>query len=210
MRELMDRILELPRKQKIGILAGLIIVVLALDYFILYSGQSDQISRLREDIENTRNERDKKKKLAANLPKLQQQLQELDGMLREAVAQLPDRKEIPDLLSSISTKAREAGLEILVFRPKAENLQEFYAEIPVDIVVRGGFHNVVSFFDEVGKLSRLVNIQNIEIKNPQAKDDQLLVDTSTMTTTFRFLDEAERKKAAEEKAKAAKAAKEKK
>ncbi len=210
MKEFMDRIINLPRQRKIGILAALIIIILALDYLFLYSPRSYQISTLMEDIENARNERDKKKKLAANLPKLQQQLQELDGRLREAEAQLPDRKEIPDLLSSISTQAREAGLEILVFRPKAENLQEFYAEIPVDIVVRGGFHNVVTFFDEVGRLSRLVNMQNIEIKNPRAKDDQLSVDTSTVATTFRFLDEGERKKVAEEKAKAAKAAKEKK
>lgn len=204
MNDLIDRILGLPKQQKIGVLAGIIIALLALDYFFLYSPQSDQISKLREDIENTRSERDKKKKLVADIPKLEQQQRNLDGMLKEAVAQLPDRKEIPDLLSSISTKAREAGLEIMIFRPKAENLQEFYAEIPVDIVVKGGFHNVVTFFDEVGRLSRLVNIQNIEVRNPQTKDDQVSVETSTQATTFRFLDEAERKKVAEEKAKAAK------
>ena len=119
------------------------------------------------------------------------------------MAQLPDRKEIPDLLSSLSTKAREAGLEILLFRPRAENFQEFYAERPVDIVVRGGFFNAVTFFDEVGKLNRLVNIDNIDLKNPKVGGDQVALEISTLATTYRFLDEAERKKVAEEKAKAA-------
>lgn len=204
MKDLINRIFELSRRQRIGILAGIIILFLALDYSLLYSPQSDQISRLIEDIENTRKQRGKIKRLAANMPKLQQQLRESDAMLKEAVAKLPDRKEIPDLLSSISAKATEAGLEILIFRPRAENFQEFYAEIPVDIVVRGGFHNVVAFFDEVGKLRRLVNIQNIEIKIPQTRNDQLSVETSTRATTFRFLDEKERKKVAAEKARAAK------
>ena len=200
MKELLDRILNLPQKQKLGIMAGLIVALLLLDYFLLYAPRSDEISKLAQEIENNRNERDKKKKEVANIPKLKEQMRQLDGMLKEAVAQLPDRKEIPDLLGSISNKVKESGLDILLFRPRAENVQEFYAEIPVDIVVRGGFHNVVTFFDEVGRLSRLVNINNIELRNPKANDDQVIMEASTLATTFRFLDDAERAKKAAEKA----------
>lgn len=204
MKELLDRILALPRQQRIGILAGLIVAFLALDYFFLYSPQSLTISQLTENIGNMQKERDKKKQLVANLPKLEQQLKELDGRLKQAVAQLPDQKEIPDLLSSISSKARESGLEILNFRPRGENPQDFYSEIPVDVVVRGGFHELVAFFDEVGRLHRLVNIRNIEIRNPKVQGERVSLDATTLATTFRFLDEAERKKIAERKAKAAK------
>jgi len=204
MKELLDRILALPRQQRIGILAGLIIGLLALDYFFLYSPQSLTISQLTENIGKIQQERDKKKQLVANLPKLEQQLKELDGRLRQAVAQLPDQKEIPDLLSNISSKARESGLEIMIFRPRAENPQDFYSEIPVDVVVRGGFHELVAFFDEVGRLNRLVNIRNIEIRNPKVQGERVSLDATTLATTFRFLDETERKKIAERKAKAAK------
>jgi len=207
LKELLDRILDLPRQQKIGVLAGLIVAILLLDYFLFYSPRSDEISKLTQEVENQRNERDKKKKEAANIPKLKEQMAQLDGMLKEAVAQLPDRKEIPDLLSSISNKVRESGLDILIFRPRAENIQEFYAEIPVDIVVRGGFHNVATFFDEVGRLNRLVNIANIELRNPKASGDQVIMEVSTVATTFRFLDEAERGKIAAERAAKEKAAK---
>ena len=206
MKEL-NRILDLPQQQKLGVLAGLIIAVLLLDYFLLYSPQSDEISGLTQEIENSRNVRDKKKKEAANIPKLKEQMAQLDGMLKEAVAQLPDRKELPDLLSSISNKVKESGLDILIFRPRAENIQEFYAEIPVDIVVRGGFHNVATFFDEVGRLNRLVNIANIELRNPKANEDQVIMEVSTIATTFRFLDDAERGKIAAERAAKEKAAK---
>lgn len=205
MNDLLDRILGLPRQQKIGVLAGLIIALLALDYFFLYAPQSLKSAQLAQNIENGQQERDKKRKLTANLPKLELQLKELDGMLKLAVAQLPERKEIPDLLSSVSSKAREAGLEILIFRPRGENLQEFYAEIPVDIVVRGGFHELVTFFDEVGQLNRLVNMQNIEMRNPKVQGERVSLDASTLATTYRFLVEEERKRAAADRAKAAKA-----
>jgi type IV pilus assembly protein PilO len=202
-KQLLTQILTLPRQQKIGILVGLIIFILVIGYFYVYLPGDDKATKLAEEITAVRGDRDKKKALSANLPRLQKELQEWDAKLKAAVAQLPDRKEIPDLLSSLSTKAREAGLEILLFRPRAENFQEFYAEIPVDIVVRGGFFNAVTFFDEVGKLNRLVNIDNIDLKNPKVGGDQVALEISTLTTTYRFLDEAEQKKVAEEKAKAA-------
>ena len=204
MKEFLDRILELPQRQKVGLLAGLIVLLFVFDYFFFYTRFSFQIEELVQGVAAARKELDRKKTLVANLPQLREQLQLLNGMHKEAIAQLPDRKEIPDLLTSISNKAREAGLDILLFRPRGENPQEFYAEIPVDVVVRGGFHDVVSFFDEVGRLSRLVNINNIEMKNPKINQDRMIIDTSTLVTAFRSLDEAERAQIA-----AAKAAKEK-
>jgi type IV pilus assembly protein PilO len=200
---LITQILRLPRQQKVGILAGLILLLLVVSYFYVYLPGGEKVTRLTEETGSVRGDRDRKRVLSANLPKLQKELRDWDAKLKIAVAQLPDRKEIPDLLSSLSTKARESGLEIVLFRPRAENFQEFYAEIPVDIVVRGGFFNAATFFDEVGKLNRLVSIDNIDLKNPKVGSDQVVLEISTLATTYRFLDEAERKKVAEEKAKAA-------
>ena len=207
MNNLIENILARPKAQKIGILAATVILLSALFYTYIYSAQSQEIAKLTESTESALNEKKIKQQKVANLPKLQQELLSMEVKLKEAVAQLPDRKEIPDLLSSLSTKAREAGLEILLFRPRPENLQEFYAAIPVDIVVRGGFYNAVMFFDDVGKLSRIVNIDNIELRNPKINGDQVILDISNLATTYRFLDETERKKMAEEKAKAAQAKK---
>jgi type IV pilus assembly protein PilO len=204
MNNLLDQILNRPRPQKFGILAGAIVLLVALGFFYIYQPTADQISRLAEEANRVREDRDKKQKIAANMAKLERDLKDWDNKLKMVVAQLPDSREIPDLLSNISTKAREAGLEIILFRPRAENYKDFYAEIPVDIVVRGGFSSAVMFFDEVGKFNRLVNIDNIDFKNPKINGDQVGLEISTLATTYRFLDEGERKKVAQEKAKAAK------
>ena len=202
MNQFIATLLNRPRPQKIAMLAGAILFLLMLDYFYVYSPHAEQLDRLTEEITNVRSDRDRKKMIAANLPRLQTNLHQSDLKLKTAVAQLPNGKEIPELLSKLSTKAKEAGLEILLFRPRAEVFQDFYAEIPVDIVVRGGFSNALIFFDEVGKLDRPVNIDNIDVKNPKVSGTQVELEIATLATTYRFLDEAERKKAAEEKAKA--------
>ena len=124
--------------------------------------------------------------------------------LKKAVAQLPNQKQIADLLTNISAKAQQSGLDVLLFRPRPETFQEFYAEVPVDITVKGNFYNTLSFFDEFGRLNRLVNIDHIGFKNPTVGGDNIILETTSVATAFRFLNDAERKKVAEEKAKAAK------
>ena len=204
MNDLLDKILDRSKAQKIAILAVIVILLAALDYSFLFDPHANEIAQLTESVEIARNERDKKRQQAANLPRLQKELSELDVKLKKAVAQLPNKKEMDELLRTIATKAQESGLEVLLFRPRGENYQDFYAEVPLDITVKGNFHNAVSFFDEVGRLNRLINIDNIGFKNPVIAGDQVTLETTSVATAFRFLDEAERKKIADEKAKAAK------
>jgi type IV pilus assembly protein PilO len=203
----LEKILDRPKGQKLGILVGLIILLSAAFYSFVYSPQADEVAKLNESIEAARNEKSIKQKRAANLPKLQQELGELDLRLKEAIAQLPSKKEIADLLSSVAAKAQESGLDINLFRPKPESYKDFYAEIPVDINIKGTFHNVIIFFDAIGRLTRLINIDNVGFKNPKVTGEQMVLEFTTTATTYRFLEEAERKKIAEEKAKALKAKK---
>ena len=205
MNELLDNILERPAAQKVGILSVTVILAAALFYSFLYSPRADELAKLSDSVEIARNEKMVKTQKAANLARLRKDLQQLDAALKLAVAQLPDKKEIAELLSGISAKAQEAGLDVLLFRPRAEAFQEFYAEVPVDITVKGSFHNTVSFFEEVGRLNRLINIDNIGFKGPTTANDNVLLETTSVATAFRFLDEAERKKVAAEREKAAKA-----
>ncbi|HEX9788162.1 MAG TPA: type 4a pilus biogenesis protein PilO [Candidatus Binatia bacterium] len=205
MNELLDNILERPGVQKVGILGVTTILIVALYYSFLYGPRADEIAKLADSVEIARNEKMVKTQRSANLARLRKDLRQLDVELKMAVAQLPDKREIAELLSGISAKAQQVGLDVLLFRPRPETFQDFYAEVPVDIIVKGSFHNTVSFFDEVGRLNRLVNIDNIGFKNPTAAGDNILLETTSVATAFRFLDEAERKKVAEDKAKAAKA-----
>jgi type IV pilus assembly protein PilO len=205
LNELLDNLLERPGKQKLAILAVIVVLLGALYYSFLYAPRAEELAKLADSIEIAQNEKRIKTQKSANLVRLRKDLQDLDAELKRAVAQLPEKREIPELLSNISSKARQAGLEVLLFRPRPEAFQEFYAEVPVDITVKGNFHNTVSFFDEVGRMNRLININNIGFKNPAVNGDNILLETTSVATAFRFLDEAERKKVAEEKAKAAKA-----
>jgi type IV pilus assembly protein PilO len=204
LNQLLDQILDRPQWQRVAILVGVVMLIIAGYHTAFYGLRDEEITRLAENVDSARNEKAKKQQQAANLPKLRMELKELEIQLKEAIEQLPNKKQVAELLRSISTKAQESGLQILLFRPRAENYQDFYAEIPVDITVKGNFQSAINFFDHVGRLNRLINIDNIGFKNPTIAGDRVTVETTSVATAFRFLDEAERKKIAEQKAKAAK------
>ena len=86
-------------------------------------------------------------------------------------------------------------MEIVLFRQRPETFEDFYAEVPVDMLVRGSFFEVESFFSRVSHLQRIVNIKNIAIKAPQLiPEAPVRLETSCSATTFRFLNEEERER----------------
>jgi type IV pilus assembly protein PilO len=110
--------------------------------------------------------------------------------------------EIADLLSNIADRARAVGLDLKIFRQKPEAYSEFYADVPVQMEMRGTYHELAAFMDRVKRLDRIVNVADIQLKQPRVEGDVVLLTASCTATTFRFLDEQERKTRAEQQQKA--------
>jgi len=190
---------NLEPSRKIAIAIGVPLLVLLAYWFLVVSPRMSRTSQLAAHIEEMEQERDKKKFEAERMPERQKEVDALDKQLKFALTRLPDEKEIPELLSSISNLGRDSGLEILVFRQMPEGYQEFYAEVPVEMSVRGNYHQVAQFLDRVGKLDRIVNVSSIALKAPKNVDESVQLDVNSRITTFRFLSEAERQRLIKEK-----------
>ena len=120
MNELFDRDMDMPVRQRVLLLVGSVFLLFFLYGYMLYLPRNAEIDEKQENLVALEQDRDRKLALVSNLPQLRQEVADLNAALKEAVAQLPDTKEIPDLLSGISAVARESGLEIQQFRQKAE------------------------------------------------------------------------------------------
>jgi len=202
MNELLDRILDMPVRQRVLLLVAIVFLVFGGYAYLIYWPRGDEIADKEQTVEQLRQDRDRKAALVANLAQAKQEVADLNAALKQAIAQLPDTKEIPDLLSGISAVARESGLEIQQFKQKPEVYQDFYAEVPVEILVRGPYWQVESFFQRVSDLTRIVNVSDIGVKAPTLIDsDPVKLQTSCSATTFRFLDEEERARIAKEREK---------
>jgi type IV pilus assembly protein PilO len=199
MMDLIDRLFDLPPRQRVMWLVGGMAFLFFLYAYFLFWPRSAAIAEKEQQVAQLTVERTRKTAMVANLERTREEVARLDGDLKQAIAQLPDTKEIPDLLSTVSSLAREAGLEIIQFKQRPEQYQEFYAAVPVDILVRGSFHQVASFFDQVGRMARIVNVTDVSMKSPQRPQGDIVpLDTSCAAVTYRFLDEAERERLAKQ------------
>lgn len=201
MNDLLERLFALDRQRRLLAYAGVLVAVGFLFWYLLYSPAAAALAAQAEKVETLRQDAAKKTRLASRLEEYRQEVKELDAQLRKALAQLPDQKEIPDLLSTVSSLGRESGLEILLFRQRPEIYQDFYAEVPVEMLMRGAYVQVTRFLGKVGALDRIVNVNDISMKTPVIRDERMVIDTSCTAVTFRFLSEEERARIAAEKAK---------
>lgn len=200
MNDLLERLFELEPSRRAIVYGVLLLVVGVLFWRFFYSPNAVIITERTERFEALELESKKKTAMAARLEEFRARVKELDAQLAKAIAQLPDEKEIPDLLSTVSSLGRESGLEIVLFRQKPEVLQEFYAEVPVEMLMRGSYRQVGDFVEAVGELNRIVNVGNISMRNPVIREDLVSIDTACTAVTFRFLSEEERARIAVEKA----------
>ena len=192
MHPVVENFVERPLSQQIMIWVGSIAVIGLLWWVYFYSPKLEEFTKLEEDRDRLETQVSHEQRLARNLPRFRKEVKELDIKLKGALKELPDKKEIPDLLTKVSRLARDAGLEVQLFKPKPVAIREFYEEVPVDIAVQGGFHQVATFFDEVGHLSRIVNIQKIAMDEPKVSDESVQVTVNCNATTFRYLQDHER------------------
>ena len=181
------KIEELSKVQRILIFSGVFIAIIAIFVFLLYKPKLQQISIQKNKLDKLEEKLEVAKKNAADLKKFQQKMQEAEVQFKTAMRALPEKEEIPSLLTSISRSGQDVGLEFLSFEPKSEVRKEFYAEIPVAMQVKGGYHDLAIFFDKVARLSRIVNIKNIEMG--RAKDSTDL-NTKCTAVTYKFVEPA--------------------
>ena len=203
---MLDQFFDLPLSRRVLIYGLLILLSVALYYFLLHLPSSDSIVEKQTKIDTLEAE---KVKLLATLKgrgALKAEIEKTEAQFKEVTKQLPESKEIPDLLRQVSNMGRDSGLEITLFRQQGENIKELYADVPVEMAVRGGYHQLALFFEKVRQLDRIVNISDIGMKNPQMREGRLQVEASFSATTYRFLTAEEQAQIAKQKEEAKKKA----
>lgn len=173
-------------KAKIAILVAALIIPALLFYFFVFDPKTKEQKELRAGIEKTRAEIVKARSAIKRWPEVQKELEEVKARFEETVVKLPKTQEIPHLLRSISDLGRAVGLEFMSFAPGQEKPQDFYAEIPINMVLRGPYHSVGAFLDRVSKLERIVTAETIKMGGAKPEAGEILLNSNCQLVTYRY------------------------
>ena len=183
-----ESIVKLPTSRKILLLAVLVAVMTGLYFYLIYWPNLELLKQKKAEMGVLETQVRELREVAQNMERFKAEAAKLREELRVAITQLPTSKEIPSLLSAISQLGKDSGLEFLLFKPTGEVSKDFYAEIPVEIRVKGTYNNVAIFFDKVGKLPRIVNISEVGMDGAKEAIGRWEITTACTATTFKFIE----------------------
>lgn len=183
-QSIIDKIERIKLPIRILIFVGVLGVLFAVYFFLFYQPKMNEINTLNDKIEELENKIRIAKIKSKKIKRLEREHKEVMAKFQQALKLLPEKKEIPSLLTTISQLGKDSNLEFRIFKPMDEKTKTFYIEIPVSMEVTGTYHNVAMFFDKVGKMDRIVNILNVSMRPVENLSNVL--NTKCDAITYRF------------------------
>ena len=137
-----DTIANLSPGRKLLLLLLIVALFIGGYWYVVYKGQARDIRRLQNDLSNKQAKLNENEAIARNLPRFKEEAKKLNLQLAKVVQQLPNSREIPNLLQTISNLGSLNGLEVVYVKPQNDVDKGFYAEVPISIKVKGGYHEL--------------------------------------------------------------------
>ena len=195
MAAILDKIEDFSVKQRAIAAAVLLVAFLGVFYQYVYKPKTAEITRVTAQLSEVNSELQDLRAIQKKLGEFKGMVVELEAQLVEAQEQLPRKRDIPTLLNDISEMGRESGLEFQSFRPAAEQVQGFYAVVPINLKIEGPFHSVVTFLDKISHYPRIIKVLTFDLapSSRSAKDDEegkpLMLRSSVKAATYRYLEQ---------------------
>lgn len=182
------RIGSWPALPKLLVLAAVLVLAVGAGYWFDWQNQLADIEAAQNKETELRNTFIEKKKVAIDLEAYRQQLGDIEKSFGALLRQLPGKSEMDALLTDINQAGLGRGLQFELFKPATtETAADFYAELPINIRITGGYHDIGAFASDVAKLSRIVLLNDVTLT--PGKDGGLAMDA--VAKTYRYLDEDE-------------------
>lgn len=198
---LFERIGKLTRLHRLIICLVTFLVIGGSYYYFVFIPKNKVLSAARTELKSQEDKLVSFKKKARSLAKYEKKMAEIQEKFDIAMQELPDKKELPSLLTGVSKAGTKAGLEFLLFQPAPVVNREFYKEIPLSMTVEGSYHQVADFFFQVSGLNRIVNIQNMSMAVAGKTPGKVQMKCSAVTYMFADPGEAKGKKGKRKKGK---------
>lgn len=189
---------KFPKKYRIALIIALDLLILAGSYFLIFASQFEQKNRLAAEISTAQQELNKLIAVKNNIEKTRREYAELKANLQDVLRQMPEEKEVPNLLRQVSFTAQETKTRIKYFAPKDVQVREFYAELPFEIKYNGPYHNIGYFFDGVRKMERIIHIASFSLESKGARE-KVVLEGSCVAKTYIYVKEAPKDKTKDKK-----------
>lgn len=179
---------EWPPVVKAVAILILCILIWAASYWFIIKEKQQSLAALEQQEMALKKKFEKKQAVASNLEAHKQQMNEIKNSFSLMLEQLPQQNEVADLLIDISRTGLINGLEFQLFMPEAERPIDFYAELPIAMVVTGSYHQLGTFVSGIAALPRIVTLHDFSMSPLKSEDGSDKMTMSVTAKTYRYFD----------------------
>ncbi|MFO7838776.1 MAG: type 4a pilus biogenesis protein PilO [Desulfosalsimonadaceae bacterium] len=179
-----QKIGQLSRMQRILISAGTVVLIIGVFVYFFCMPKLQKIDSLQGQIKSLEKALQETKLKASKLEEYREKMEAARAKFTIVSRALPLNNEVPSLLTGISQAGKDSGLSFLLFEPRAEKKQNFYAEIPINMQMSGKYHEVGEFFDRIAGMSRIVNVKHFRLNSGKDAPTKLNIDCTAKTYKF--------------------------
>jgi type IV pilus assembly protein PilO len=158
-----NKLSRMSKGQKLFIVIGLNIILFVFLFFFLINPLLDTKKKLTNDYQVVKKDLDKMVDIKNNMEKYRKEYAQMKEVLGDILRQLPESKDIPNLLRNVSTIGTETRVKVTYFEPGTVQNKDFYGEFPFKFKFAGPFHNIGYFFDGIRKMERVIDIRNFTL-----------------------------------------------
>ena len=148
-----------------------------------YPNQQERVNALKAVYEKKSTDLARARTTVADLPRFEAEYGQLHEQWMLAAELLPTDKDLPTLLRKISLSGQQTGVTFMMFRPNPPRAETYYSEMPVSVIVQGGYHQVGSFLAELANLRRIVTVSDMRLKGMTKADDPNLTTSAEFTAS---------------------------
>ena len=167
-----------------GVVVGLVLggVVAAVGWQWYIQPKRDAIAQAEGQLQNLQKQINEGRAAQQNLPRFREEVQLLQEELKKLLRILPARRNVQEIMRRVRLLVERGDLSLKRFRPGNEQEKDFYSEWPLDISLEGDYHNLALFFDRIGRFSRIINVDNLNIQALPKQAHHTLAATFTAKT----------------------------
>jgi type IV pilus assembly protein PilO len=140
-------------------------------YFVVYKSKETANAQAQQTLDSKLRENAELESYRPKLKDMERQVANLKQQLEIERRIVPDEKEVDGFIKMLDAEALRTGIEIRRYTAKPVSSREFYTEVPFEVEIDGSYYSVMSFFDRVGKLERIINVSNLLIATPKKATD---------------------------------------
>jgi type IV pilus assembly protein PilO len=181
---------RLPWYAQVGMFVVIGIAMVGAFYQLYAVPAQAEMATREQQLQTLRVDISKGSTTANRLNQFKQEVSDLEGRLEGLRAQLPEQKDVADLLRRIQTLATQSNLAIRGFKPSPSVTKQLHAEWPIALQLDGTYHDLGMFFDRVSKFSRIINLSNITIRAKERPEANSTISVDCVATTFVLLESA--------------------